>query len=56
MIGNPYYFDSYFGQEKVFDISDINNIEQIDVYFFQSGNFKDTDGNLVPYKTYDTIT
>lgn len=56
MIGNPYYFDSYFGQEKVFDISDINNIEQIDVYFFQSGNFKDVDGNLIPYKAYDTIT
>jgi hypothetical protein len=26
MIGNPYQFDSYFYQEKVFDISNINNI------------------------------
>lgn len=34
MIGNPYYFDSYFTQEKVFNISDINNIEEIDVRFF----------------------
>jgi hypothetical protein len=34
MIGNPYYFDSFFTQEKVFDISDIENIEAIDVRFF----------------------
>ena len=31
MIGNPYYFDDFFSQEKVFDISGITNIEKIEV-------------------------
>jgi predicted glutamine amidotransferase len=29
MYGNPYNFESYFSQEKVFDISDVNNITNI---------------------------
>lgn len=56
MIGNPYYFDSYFTQEKVFDISDINNIEEIDVRFFQNGDFKDKEGKLIPYEIINDIT
>ena len=46
MIGNPYQFDTYFTQEKVFDISSLNNIKRIDVYFYQDGQFYD--GNLLP--------
>jgi hypothetical protein len=49
MYGNPYLFEDYFSQEKVFDISNINNITKIEVYFYQSGNFKDGNDNLVPY-------
>ena len=49
MYGNPYQFEDYFNQEKVFDISNINNITKIEVYFYQSGNFKDGNGNLIPH-------
>lgn len=50
MIGNPYQFESYFYQEKVFDISNINNIKQIDVYFYQNGQFKDGSGQSIPWQ------
>lgn len=49
MYGNPYLFEDYFSQEKVFDISNIDEITEIEVYFYQSGNFKDGNGNLIPY-------
>ena len=52
MIGNPYQFDTYFTQEKVFDISSLNSIKRIDVYFYQDGQFYD--GNLLPV-IYDNI-
>lgn len=54
MIGNPYQFDSYFYQEKVFDISNINNIQQIDVYFYQNGQFYDGNGNYIPWQDEDS--
>ena len=50
MIGNPYQFESYFYQEKVFDISNINNIKQIDVYFYQNGQFKDGSGQNISWQ------
>ena len=40
MLGNPYEFDSFYHQEKVFDISNINNIEKIEVYLYQNKDFK----------------
>lgn len=49
MYGNPYLFEDYFSQEKIFDISNIDEITEIEVYFYQSGNFKDGNGNLMPY-------
>lgn len=49
MYGNPYLFEDYFSQEKVFDISNIDEITEIEVYFYQSGNFKDGNGNLILY-------
>lgn len=50
MVGNPYQFPTYFQQEKVFDISDIANIREIKVYFYQNGNFKDVHGDYLPDK------
>ena len=55
MVGNPYQFESFFSQEKVFDISNINNIKQIDVYFYQNGQFKNGSGNLIPWQNVSTI-
>lgn len=49
--GNPYNFETFFQQEKVFDISTISKIIGIDVFFYQiPGSFKDKDGNEIPYK------
>ena len=53
MYGNPYLFEDYFSQEKVFDISSIDEITEIEVYFYQSGNFKDGNGNLISYMSKD---
>lgn len=47
MIGNPYQFDDYFTQEKVFDISYVEKIKSIEVYFYQNKDFKDGNGNLI---------
>lgn len=49
MYGNPYYFDNYFIQEKVFDISSIMNIKGISVYLYQDGQFKDSSNNYIPW-------
>lgn len=49
MYGNPYNFEGFFTQSKVFDISDINNIVKIEVYMFQNGDFYDGNGNLIPH-------
>lgn len=50
MAGNPYEFDSFFTQEKVFDISHIQNIQKICVVFYQSADFKNAEGNLIPHQ------
>ena len=55
MIGNPYQFESYFTQEKVFDISHINNIKQIDVYFYQNGKFYDGNDNYIAWQIQDNL-
>lgn len=54
MIGNPYQFDSYFNQEKVFDISNISNINQIDVSFYQNGSFKNGIGKPIDWSVDGT--
>ena len=53
MYGNPYAFEDYYTQEKVFDITAFENIKKLSLYFFQSGDFKDIKGNLIPYKSVD---
>ena len=50
MYGNPYQFENYFSQEKVFDISTLNAINKIEVYFYQNGSFKNGDGELIPWQ------
>lgn len=50
MYGNPYNFDSYYQQEKVFDISGIKQINKMDLYFYEvPESFKDKNGENVPY-------
>ena len=49
MYGNPYNFEGFFTQSKVFDISDINNITKIEIYMFQNGDFLDGNGNYIPH-------
>lgn len=55
MIGNPYQFDDYFYQEKVFDISNINNIKRLEVYFYQDSAFINGDGDLIPYQDINEL-
>lgn len=47
MIGDAYGFDSYFQQEKLFDISDLNNIKKMELSFYQNSDFKNHDGELL---------
>lgn len=50
MIGNPYSFNSFYSQEKVFDISSLGTLIGLKVEFFQEeGSFKDKDGNNISY-------
>ena len=49
MLGNPYEFETYYGQEKVFDISFIQDIGQIDIYFYQNNDFKNENNEFIPY-------
>ena len=51
MFGNPYNYESFFPVNKVFDISNINKITKMELWFFQKeGSFLDIEGNLIPYK------
>lgn len=49
MYGNPYNFEGFFTQSKVFDIGDINNITKIEIYMFQNGDFIDGNQNYIPH-------
>jgi hypothetical protein len=57
MIGNPYQFDTFFSQEKAFDISSYGGISAIFIDFYQEPdsfkiNKKDENDEykLLPYK------
>ena len=55
MNGNPYEFDTYFQQEKVFDISQFKNITEMSLRFYQKkGSFKDSEEILLPVYTADS--
>lgn len=48
MNGNPYDFNTYFQQEKVFDISNLGKITFIKLEFYQkSGTFVDIEGKAI---------
>lgn len=53
-LGNPYSFETFFTQEKVFDISSFEEIIDIKISFFENGQFKDKDDKLIiPEKDAD---
>jgi hypothetical protein len=55
MYGNPYNFESFYTQEKVFDITTLGIITGLKIEFYQEpGTFKDKDNNLLPYQ-YENI-
>lgn len=48
MIGNPYDFQTFYHQEKVFDISRLGNIQEMQLYFYQEpGTFINGAGELI---------
>ena len=48
MIGNPYDFQTFYHQEKVFDISQLGNIQTMKLYFYQKpGTFINGAGELI---------
>lgn len=47
MYGNPYNFDGYYPQQKVFDISALAGFDIMRLYFYQDKDFKDRDGNAI---------
>lgn len=50
MYGNPFNFETYYLQEKVFDISNIPDIISMELVFYQNGDFLTTDTVLADYK------
>jgi hypothetical protein len=49
MMGDPYCFTVPYTQEKVIDISNIDNIKKIEVHFYQDGNFITSDGDRISW-------
>lgn len=47
MYGNPYNFDGYYPQQKVFDISALAGFDIMRLYFYQGQDFKNRDGNTI---------
>lgn len=47
MYGNPYSYETFYNQEKVFNISEFDKITKIEVYFYQNGDFYDKQDNLI---------
>ena len=56
MYGNPYKFSSYFSQEILFDISDLYDITEMKLYFYQLSNFLLPSGEEMPVdELYDDL-
>ena len=47
MYGNPYNFDGYYIQQKVFDISNLAGFDDIKLYFYQGEDFKNSQGEQI---------
>ena len=50
MYGNPFNFETYYLQEKVFDISNIPDIISMELIFYQNCDFMTADGILADYQ------
>ena len=50
MFGNPYNFVGATKQEKVFDISNYSEIQDMNIYFYQSADFIDNTNEYIKYK------
>lgn len=50
MFGNVYNFETYYTQEKIFDISMIDEIARLQLVFYQDADFIDKAGALIPTK------
>ena len=48
MYGDPYQFNGYYQQQKVFDITDIGVFDKIKLRFYQNKNFLDVNNKLLP--------
>ena len=55
MYGNPYSFSTFFAQEKLFDISNLYEILDIRVSFYQEKDFIDNDGEDFPVAEYNNL-
>lgn len=51
MVGNPYQFEVATKQEKLFDISKLENVKKVEIYLYQANNFYDEFYERIPYKT-----
>ena len=51
MTGNPYNYQGFFPQAKIFDISNINQVIEMELWFYQkAGSFKNAQGVAIPYE------
>lgn len=51
MYGNPYNFQGFFEQEKVYDISSLEGIYGLSLFFYEKSNtFYNRQGEPIPYK------
>lgn len=55
MFGNPYAFVGNTAQEKVFDISQMPPIQDMELYFVQYQDFKDNQGNDIPTQSTSNL-
>lgn len=55
MYGNSYQFESYYTQEKIFDIKSLGFISSITLYFYQEKNFSDIDGVAIDCGGVDNL-
>ena len=49
MTGNLYHFDTYINQQKLFDISQLQNISRLEIELYQNNDFYDIEGKLIPH-------
>ena len=50
MYGNPFNYETYYLQEKVYDISNIPDIISMELIFYQDGDFLTAEGGLADYQ------